>query len=199
MHRTFDHEVHEGGRHARGRGHREHREHHRDFGPPWARHMREGWFGPPRGGRRARRGDVRTAVLALLEEKPAHGYDLIRELEERSGGMWQPSPGSVYPTLQMLEDQGLVTGEESDGKRVYSITDAGRQDLAERRERSGGAAPWDARGDSPEGFGKLMGAMTQLGGAVMQVARGGDTAQIDRVAEIVTDARKKVYALLAED
>src|SRR6476660_6749206 len=93
--------------------------HHRDFGPPW-RAMREGWFGPPRGARRARRGDVRTAILALLQEKPAHGYDLIRELEERSGGMWQPSPGSVYPTLQMLEDQGFLTGEESDGKRVYS-------------------------------------------------------------------------------
>jgi DNA-binding PadR family transcriptional regulator len=161
--------------------------------------MREGWFGPPRGGRRARRGDVRTAVLALLEEKPAHGYDLIRELDERSGGMWQPSPGSVYPTLQLLEDQGLVTSEESDGKRVYSITEQGSSELAERKERSGGAAPWDMKGDSPEGFGKLMGAMTQLGGAVMQVARGGDATQIDRVAEIVTDARKKVYALLAED
>jgi DNA-binding PadR family transcriptional regulator len=196
MHRTFEHEGHEGGGRGHGRGHREH---HRDFGPPWARHMREGWFGPPRGGRRARRGDVRTAVLALLEEKPAHGYDLIRELEERSGGMWQPSPGSVYPTLQLLEDQGLVTGEESDGKRVYSITDAGREELGQRRERSGGAAPWEMKGDSPEGFGKLMGSMTQLGGAVMQVARGGDAGQIDRVAEIVSEARKKVYALLAED
>src|SRR5690349_11374036 len=96
--REHEWDPRESGRHA----------HHRDFGPPW-RMMREGWYGSPRGGRRARRGDVRTAILALLNEKPAHGYDLIRELEERSNGMWQPSPGSMYPTLQMLEDQGLLT------------------------------------------------------------------------------------------
>jgi DNA-binding PadR family transcriptional regulator len=160
--------------------------------------MREGWFGPPRGARRARRGDVRTAILTLLEEKPAHGYDLIRELEERSGGMWQPSPGSVYPTLQMLEDQGLLTSQEIDGKRVFSITDEGKAELATRSERAGGAAPWEMRGDSQEAYGKLFGAMAQLGSAVMQVARAGDDQQIERVQEIVTAARKSVYALLAE-
>jgi DNA-binding PadR family transcriptional regulator len=162
--------------------------------------MREGWFGPPRGGRRARRGDVRTAVLALLAEEPAHGYDLIRTLEERSGGMWQPSPGSVYPTLQLLEDQGLLTSEEVDGKRIYSITDEGRAQLAERREQRGGGAPWEMwRGEGSETFGKLFAAMSQLGAAVMQVARGGDGTQVDRVVGIVNDARKKVYAILAED
>ena len=186
--------------HGDERGHhRGRRHHHRDFGPPWARGMREGWFGPPRGARRARRGDVRTAVLALLDEKPAHGYDLIRELEERSGGMWQPSPGSVYPTLQLLEDQGLVTSEEADGKRVYSITEEGRAELAERRTRAGGTAPWEMRGDAPEGFGKLVGAMSQLGAAVMQVARTGDSGRIERASAIVDEARKKVYAILAED
>jgi DNA-binding PadR family transcriptional regulator len=182
---------------AAGHAGRAGRAHHRDFGPPW-RAMREGWFGPSRGGRRARRGDVRTAILALLEEKPAHGYDLIRELEERSGGMWQPSPGSIYPTLQMLEDQGLLTSQEVDGKRVFSITEEGKADLATRRERSGGAPPWEMQGDRQEAFGKLMGAMGQLGAAAMQVARTGDDAQIDRACEVVTAARKSVYALLAE-
>ena len=179
--------------------HRGHRQHHRDFGPPW-REMRDGWFGPQRGGRRARRGDVRTAVLALLDEEPAHGYDLIRKLEERSRGMWQPSPGSVYPTLQLLEDQGLLTSEEVDGKRVYSITDEGRAELAERREQRGGRAPWDAWGSEggSEAFGKLAGAMAQFAPAVMQVARAGDAAQVDQVVEIVNEARKKVYAILAE-
>ncbi len=184
--RSQEWEAHGGRRH----------DHHRDFGGPWR--MREGWFGPSRGGRRARRGDVRTAVLALLDEKPAHGYDLIRELEERSGGMWQPSPGSVYPTLQMLEDQGLLTSQEVDGKRVFSITDAGRAELAERRSRSGGSAPWEMQGERQESFGKLFDAMRQLGAAVMQVARTGDDAQVGRVVEMLTDARKKVYSLLAE-
>ena len=178
-----------------GRGGRLH-EHHREFGPQWR--MREGWFGPQRGGRRARRGDVRAAILALLDEKPAHGYDLIRELEERSGGMWQPSPGSVYPTLQMLEDQGLLTSQEVDGKRVFSITDDGRAEVAERRTRSGGSHPWEMQGDRQEAFGKLVGAMGQLGAAVMQVARAGDDAQVERVSEILATARKSVYALLAQ-
>jgi DNA-binding PadR family transcriptional regulator len=141
---------------------------------------------------------VRTAILALLDENPAHGYDLIRELEDRSGGMWQPSPGSVYPTLQLLEDQGLLTSEEVDGKRVFSITDAGRAELAERRSRSGGSAPWEMQGDRQEAFGKLFDGMRQLGAAVMQVARAGDDAQVVRVGEILATARKSVYALLAE-
>ncbi len=182
-------------RHERPR-HPGHHEPGDDFGP-WMRHLRSS-FAPSRGPRRARRGDVRTAILTLVDEKPAHGYDLIRELEERSGGMWQPSPGSVYPTLQLLEDQGLLTSEDVDGKRVYVITDQGRADLATRKERDGGTAPWEGRGDG-EGFGKLFGAMSQLGAAVMQVARAGGSDQMDRVAEIVTDARKKVYAILAED
>ncbi len=180
---------------------RGHHRHHQEFGPPWGgwgRMMRE--FGPPRGARRARRGDVRTAVLALLDEKPMHGYDVIRELEERSGGVWQPSPGSVYPTLQLLEDQGLLTSEEIDGKRIFSITDEGKAELSERRERAGGATPWEMKGgESHEAFTKLLGAMGQLGGAVMQVARAGNPTQVDRVFEVLTEARKKVYSILAED
>jgi len=193
-----DHESIHG--HERGYRRREgHRPHHRDFGPAWGRQMRDWGLGSPRGSRRARRGDVRAAVLGLLDEKPAHGYDLIRELEERSGGMWQVSPGSVYPTLQMLEDQGLLISEEIDGKRVYSITDQGRAEVAERRSRAGASEPWNMQGDTDEPVARLFDAAKQLAMALMQVARTGDPGQIDRVLEIVTDARKKVYAILAED
>ena len=100
-----------------------------------------GWRG---GGRRMRRGDIRTALLTALEDGPAHGYELISRLEEKSDGMWRPSPGSVYPTLQLFEDEGLVRSEQRDGKRVYELTDAGtgRGDRACRasRARSPGTA-----------------------------------------------------------
>jgi len=126
-----------------------------------------------------------------------HGYDLIRELEQRSGGMWRPSPGSIYPTLQMLEDAGLVIGQEQDGKRVYSITDAGRAELAERRERGGDGAPWDF-GPLGEGLTQFREAAFQLAAAAMQIARTGTEQQRKHAAEILAEARKKLYALLAE-
>jgi DNA-binding PadR family transcriptional regulator len=127
-----------------------------------------------------------------------HGYDLIRELEQRSGGAWRPSPGSIYPTLQLLEDEGLVTAEERDGKRVYTITDAGRAELEERRERGGEHEPWEF-GPLGEGLGQLRDAGFQLAAAAMQVARTGSEPQRKQAAEILADARKKLYALLAED
>src|SRR4029078_2818186 len=99
-----------------------------------SRHSRHG-----RGGPRARRGDIRAAIVALLAERPMHGYEMIRELEERTGGAWVPSAGSIYPTLQLLEDEGLIAGEEIDGKRRFTLTDAGRTAVAERE----GPAPWD--------------------------------------------------------
>jgi DNA-binding PadR family transcriptional regulator len=170
--------------------------HHHDmgFGPMG---FGSGGFGRGRGGpRRARRGDVRTALLRLIAERPMHGYDLIKELEQRSGGMWRPSPGSIYPTLQLLEDEGLLRGEEQDGKRVYSITDAGRAELDERSKRSGDA-PWDF-GPAAEGIGALRDAGFQLAGAAMQVARTGSTDQREKAAEILAEARRKIYALLAE-
>src|SRR5438045_1906803 len=99
-------------------------------------------FGPPRrgrGGRRVRRGDIRGAILALLKERPMHGYEMIQELEQRTNGAWRPSAGSIYPTLQLLEDEGLVAGEESEGRRRYALTDPGRAD-AERLARPPGEA-----------------------------------------------------------
>jgi DNA-binding PadR family transcriptional regulator len=155
------------------------------------------WFAGPWGGRKARRGDVRTGLLTLLADKPMHGYDLIRELEQRSGGMWRPSPGSVYPTLQLLEDEGLVTGQEQDGKRVYAITDAGRAELEERRERGGDGAPWEV-GPMGEGFVKYRDAIAGLAAAAVQVGRTGTDAQRAKAVEILADARKKMYAVLAE-
>ena len=110
-HRSLEDAVGEG----RGGGHG-----HRPFGPGGAR----------RGGR-ARRGDVRAAILALLGESPMHGYQIIQELETRSNGLWRASPGSIYPTLQLFEDEGLVSASEVDGKRVFQLTDTGRERLAE--------------------------------------------------------------------
>src|SRR4051795_11741623 len=101
-----------------------------------------------RGARRGR-GDIRAAILALLSEEPMHGYQIIRELSERSGGVWRPSPGSVYPTLQQLEDEELVRPETGDGgRRVFTLTDAGRE---AQSAAAGGPAPWEevgAEGDA---------------------------------------------------
>src|SRR5215470_14954588 len=106
-------------------------------------------YGRGRGGPRARRGDVRAAVLALLADRPMHGYEMIKEIEERSEGAWTPSAGSIYPTLQMLEDEGLIRGEDSDGKRRFTLTDTGR---AEQEQKADDVAPWDAvRAGAPTG------------------------------------------------
>jgi DNA-binding PadR family transcriptional regulator len=98
----------------------------------------------------------------------------------------------------MLEDEGLVTADEREGKRVYSITDAGRAELEARRERGGGTAPWEF-GQAAEGFVSLREAVFQLGAAAMQVARAGSTDQVSRAADALAEARKKLYAILAED
>ena len=93
------------------------------FGPGFGpRHHDRGG----RGGRGGRRGDVRAAVLALLTERPMHGYEMIQELDQRTGGVWRPSPGSVYPTLQLLEDEGLIKSDEGAGRKAYTLTEAGQ-------------------------------------------------------------------------
>src|ERR1700712_1709606 len=110
--------------------------HHR---PEFAR-SRGPRYGRGRGGPRARRGDVRAAALALLAERPMHGYEMIKEIEERTAGAWTPSAGSIYPTLQMLEDEGLISGQETDGKRRFTLTDTGK---TEQQSRAGEETPWD--------------------------------------------------------
>lgn len=167
-------------------------------------HGRRGpWGGPPfgpggpwGGGSRARRGEVRVAILALLAEEPMHGYQVIQELDERSGGMWRPSPGSVYPTLQMLEDEGLITAAEVEGKRVYSLTDAGRETVAQRTE----GPPWEQMSDAGGGeFGQMRKAGMALVQAAFQAGQTASPDQQSRIADILNDARKKIYAILAED
>jgi DNA-binding PadR family transcriptional regulator len=159
-----------------------------------------GFGGPGRGGRgpRARRGDVRAAVLALLADRPMHGYEMIKEIEERSEGAWTPSAGSIYPMLQLLEDEGAVRSSERDGKRVFEVTDAGRAEAARRVEEAGGT-PWELAGSDDDRIGDLRGAMRQLFVATKQVMLMNDRDRMDRTTEILKRARKDIYTLLAED
>jgi DNA-binding PadR family transcriptional regulator len=143
-----------------------------------------------------RRGDTRTGLLAALAEAPGHGYELIQRIEEKSDGAWRPSPGSVYPTLQLLEDEGLVRATERDGKRTFEITDEGRAE-AERRIEAAGGPPW-AAAQASSGRGALREAMGLLGLAVRQVGIAGSKEQQDATTAILTDARKRVYQLLGE-
>src|SRR6202789_1059793 len=162
-------------------------------------YMRMRGFGGPGGrgrGPRARRGDVRAAVLALLADRPMHGYEMIKEIEERSEGAWTPSAGSIYPMLQLLEDEGLIRGEDTDGKRRFPLTDAGR---SEYEEKSGDVTPWDAvRAGFPSGHLQLRGAVGQLISAVKAVASDGNEEQQAQVREILDDTRRKIYGILAE-
>ncbi|HZU16263.1 MAG TPA: PadR family transcriptional regulator [Candidatus Dormibacteraeota bacterium] len=173
------------------------------FDPPWGRgrwRMGRGPWGPwGPSGPRARRGDVRVAVLALLAERPMHGYQVIQELEGRTGGAWRVSPGSVYPTLQLLEDEGLIAGQEVEGRRVYSLTEAGRARVEAMRQ-DGQAAPWEeVAAEDEEPFGGLRRAAFQLAAAAMQVAHAGSKEQVERTVAILDEARRKIYAILAED
>jgi DNA-binding PadR family transcriptional regulator len=145
-----------------------------------------------------RRGDIRTALLAALVEGPGHGYDVMQTLEEKTGGAWRPSPGSVYPTLQLLEDEGLVRSVEREGKRIYEITEEGRTEATRRIEAAGGT-PWELAGRTGGRGNELRDAMGMLFLAAKQVTVAGDPAQTERAMVIVNDARKKLYQLLAED
>jgi DNA-binding PadR family transcriptional regulator len=161
------------------------------FGPPFG-------FGERHGRGSRRRGDIRTALLIALSEEPAHGYELIQRIEEKSGGLWRPSAGSVYPTLQLLEDEGLVTSTDRDGKRVFSITDDGRAQATERADAAGGA-PWAREGRGDGGRGALWTKMRELQLAAKQVAVAGRPEQVERAAHVLEDARKRLYLLLGEE
>jgi DNA-binding PadR family transcriptional regulator len=158
-----------------------------------------GGFGPgggPRGrGRRARRGDIRTAALLLLAEEPRNGYQIMQEVQERSGGVWSPSPGSVYPALQQLEDEGLIRTEEADGRKLFAITDAGRQLLSERGEER--PAPWEQT-DGPGGAHALGGLMREVASAFVQVIRTGSEGQIAKAADVLAATRRDLYRILAD-
>ena len=143
-----------------------------------------------------RRGDVRSALLIALCDGPGHGYELIQALESKTEGRWRPSPGSVYPTLQLLADEGLVTASDRDGKRTFEITDAGRAEAAARIEAQG--LPWEAMDRGRVEQGGLRTAVRNLHLAAKQVGFTGSAEVVERATEVVTNARKELYRLLAE-
>src|SRR3954451_440681 len=159
-------------------------------GGPWGPGGHRG-----RRGGRARRGDVRAAMLLLLDEQPQNGYQLIQEIERRTEGVWKPSPGSVYPALQQLEDEGLVATAESEGKRAYELTAEGRAYVDSNREELGDPFA-AATGGVDENVMDLRGLMFQVGAAAMQVAAAGHT---DEARKILADTRRALYKILAED
>ncbi|MEV7277561.1 PadR family transcriptional regulator [Streptomyces sp. NPDC093111] len=170
------------------------------FGPgfgggPWGG---GGFGGRGRGGGRgrARRGDVRASILALLKDRPMHGYEMIQEIGERSGGAWKPSPGSVYPTLQMLEDEGLITSESEGGKKLFTLTDAGRAEA-----EAGPEAPWEeaGRGVDWEAVNEIRQAGFGLMEAFGQVWKTGTPEQRQKAVEVINEARKKLYLILADE
>lgn len=188
-----------GGPHQRGRGGP------KGFGPGFG----PGGFGPGfppgpprgfgrRGGRRTNRGDVRAAVLALVAESPRHGYEIIQEITERTGGQWKPSPGSVYPTLSQLEDEGLVRVEKSEGRRVVHLTDEGTTYVAEHREELDAVWASFEDGDEDDPAVDLWQELGQLHAAAQQVMATGTPEQTATATASITEARKAIYRLLAE-
>lgn len=158
------------------------------FGPPWMRGR----------GPKARRGDVRAAILSVLADQSMNGYQIIQQIAERSGGAWKPSPGSVYPTVQQLEDEGLVESTEGAGRRLLQLSDDGRAYVAEHPEEL--AATWRPfdQADADQGPGDLKPVIGQVMGAVWQVVVSGTTQQRAEAAEILADTRRKLYGILAD-
>ena len=171
--------------------------------PPRHRHRRHGlgpggpWGPGPRGrGRRARRGDIRTAALLLLAEEPRNGYQIMQEVEERSQGAWNPSPGSVYPALAQLEDEGLIATEEHEGRKLYTVTEAGRKAVEERGERP---APWEQMsGDLSPAVHELARLARDVSFAFAQILRTGSEGQISAARDVLAQTRRDLYGILAD-
>jgi DNA-binding PadR family transcriptional regulator len=158
-------------------------------------------FGDPRWhrGPRLKRGDVRAAALTLLAEEPRNGYQIIQEIESRSRGMWRPSPGSVYPALQQLEDEGLIRTDDGEGgRKAFHLTDEGRTYVAEHSDEL--QAPWDAlAGTAATDVIDMRHLFGQVAMAAMQVVSVGTEAQIESARQILVGARRSLYGLLASD
>jgi DNA-binding PadR family transcriptional regulator len=154
-----------------------------------------GWGGPRRGGR-ARRGDVRASLLALLKERPMHGYEMITEIGERTGGAWRPSPGSVYPTLQLLEEEGLIVAQETGGKKLFDLTEAGRAEAG-----AGPDSPWEeaGRGVDWEAVQEVGAALGAVDHAVRQVMTTGNEEQRAKGLAVLNEAKRKLYLILADE
>jgi DNA-binding PadR family transcriptional regulator len=177
------------------------RHRHRGFGPGSGGGYPFAGFPPgggPRGrGRKARRGDIRTAALLLLAEEPRNGYQIMQEVEERSDGVWRPSPGSVYPALQQLEDEGLIRSEETDGRKLFRLTDAGEAQVKDRGEDA--PAPWEQMsGDMSEQVFELGKLAREVGFAFVQVMRTGSDAQMAEARKVLVAARRDLYRILGD-
>ncbi|HEX6931313.1 MAG TPA: PadR family transcriptional regulator [Streptosporangiaceae bacterium] len=166
-------------------------------------HGGPGGFGPRgrygRRGGRAKRGDVRAAALALLAEEPMNGYQIIQQISERSGGLWRPSPGSVYPALAQLEDENLVVLQATAGeRRSYALTDAGREYVTEHADEM--KAPWSAvSGDAASAAADLHALVRQVHVAAFGVLNAGTAAQMAQARKILAQTRRSLYRILAED
>jgi DNA-binding PadR family transcriptional regulator len=162
--------------------------------PPWAGPWESGWGGGP-SRQRASRGDVRLAILALLAEAPRHGYQLIQDIGERSHGAWTPSPGAVYPSLSALQDEGLIDEEKVEGRRVFSLTEAGRGYVEARSEEIGAVFAGFSQ-EQAEEVEDLRHLMMGVGAAAMQVIAAGEAEQ---ARQILNRARRELFAVLAAD
>ncbi|HEY2507386.1 MAG TPA: PadR family transcriptional regulator [Streptosporangiaceae bacterium] len=188
-------------------------------GPPWGGHwgggdwsgifsgQRAWWPGPPPGrpsrpgpgkGTKASRGDVRAAILALLREGPRNGYQIMSEIEERSGGAWRPSPGAVYPALSQLADEGLITSEESAGRRAYQLTEAGREYIEENPEMARGAWESTQQQEAWQVPG-LFAEAARLGSGIVQIAHAGLPHQVRAAERLLERTRRELYRILADD
>jgi DNA-binding PadR family transcriptional regulator len=194
-------------------------------GAPWEHEFRRGGFGghwgggfvgpkgawwpgppgppgPPGAGKprppKASRGDVRAAILALLREGPRNGYQIMSDIEERSNGAWRPSPGAVYPALSALADEGLITDEKTDGKRVFRLTDAGREHIEQNPEMARGA--WEST-EQQEAWQVpgLFAEAARLGAGIVQIAHAGDPVQVRATERLLERTRRELYRILAED
>ena len=163
----------------------------------WGPSGGETWGQRPRQhrGQRAGRGDVRSAVLALLAQQPMHGYQIIQEISKRSGGTWKPSPGSVYPTLQQLEDEGLVRAQEQEGRRIYRLTEQGQRVAAERADEF--ATLWEGVAPSEDDT-QLGDLIFQVGAAFVHVARTGTAEQMAEAREVLGRTRADLYRILGD-
>ncbi|WBB70400.1 PadR family transcriptional regulator [Micromonospora sp. WMMD812] len=154
-----------------------------------------GWGGRGRG--RGRRPNVRSAVLALLTERPMHGYEMIQEIDSRTGGAWRPSPGSIYPTLQLLEDEGVIAAAEDSGggRKRFTVTEAGRAEAATAAQ----TPPWaEFAQDTVASWHDIRDAGAQAMQALRQVMMTGTDDQRERAAQVLDETRRKLYAILAE-
>ena len=200
------HEHHE---HERGHESREHGRRMRrggGFGPPFPGFSPGGPGGPSfgpgfgprhhgRGGRSGRRGNVRAAILALLTERPMHGYEMIQELDQRTGGVWRPSPGSVYPTLQLLEDEGLIKSDQGAGRKAYTLTEAGQAEAT----TAAANAPWDEFSAETVASGHdTREAIAGIAMALRQIGYERDQERWNRAVEVLNDTKRKLYAILAD-